>query len=300
MASKKNAFTVEAPETLEPVEPANEVEVVETETESEVDANPEPTLIVATNVTSFAEAEEITRQLGADAADGIDAQPKMGMNVADWAASNVVDPNPPKKADIDAGRAKITDDHVRKIFTVYANAEGKAMNKRTAKSIKSQLSKLRAFAKLGARDDINAGDFLLRAQKARNKLVAEGKPVKAPYEALVQACRDVNGGSADDQKPDLNSDEMNKAVGAKAKSPDSAESIWLNIDKQVKKLFELKLDTGDTAKQVRALVQTKKEELSKVMKFERLHKEALELGLSVSPIRGNIDELHTEVEEITE
>lgn len=274
MASKKNAFT--APAAAE----------TETEIEAEADANPVQTLIAADqNIHNWSDAVALAETLGTKSADGFDSWPRLAMNVADWAAQGIIDPNGPTKAEIAAGTKKPTDDHIEVLFNHFANAETRrAANKRTAGSIKSNKSKLRAHAKLGARKDLNASEILVHAQEVRNRLIVGGRKVKTPLEALTQVCRDLNGTpgpKGKERKSNLTELEIEEAVGSKSKGGDSVESLWRAIDTAVKKLLD-GMDQGEEAASVHNLVQIRKSQLTKAAKFTRLADEARELGFTLN------------------
>lgn len=213
-------------------------------------------------------------ELGALTASGQDALPTLAMEVAQWAQEGSINPTAPKKDDKDQ-----TDD-IRDIFQRYATSANAtkvfADRSKESNSNTAQVSKLRTFAKLGARSDINGPDFLARVKDFRNEEAKIGNAVKPAYEAMRTAAVAVS------DKNDLTEDEMRTAVCAKRKSEVTALSIYSSLNDKLKVLIEEKLDTSDAAKAIHQQVKAQIKHLTDAAKFTAWQKAGEEFGFSVT------------------
>lgn len=249
------------------------------------------------NITSRAKIDSRVEELGVAAANGADSLPTLGQEVAQWAAENAINPNAPSKADIDAG--KPVTDHITEIFERYAtSANAKAMHQRSQKSNsnKAQISKLRAFGKLGARTDLVLGgpDFLSKVCETRNTLARQGQKVKPAYDAMLSAIREVS------DKSDLNDAEIETAIRAKTSEAPDALKIYQSMDRLLKDLFERKLDNSDTAKSIRSLVTQRIGELDQASKFTAWQKAGETFGFTHGAVLGRQGVFADNTEEMAE
>lgn len=214
------------------------------------------------------------KELGALTASGQDALPTLALEVAQWAQEGSISPTAPKKDDKDQ-----TDD-IRTIFEEYANSANAnkvfADRSKESNSNTAQVSKLRTFAKLGARSDIHGPDFLARVREFRNDEAKIGNAVKPAYEAMRTAAVAVS------DKNDLTEDEMRAAVRTKGKGETTALSIYSSVKAKLKVLIEEKLDTSATAKSIQQLVNQQISQLESAAKFTAWQKAGEEFGFSVT------------------
>jgi hypothetical protein len=169
-----------------------------------------------TNITSQNEMRQIIAEIAQSKASGDEAFAKLGIRVAVWAhEGSIKNPNVPAKNA--TGAAMI--DEVERIFIIYCEERGlAAFDKRSDGSQSSQVSKLRAFGKFGAKHQ-NPEDWLTNVRTIRNEVYeATPKAAKPAYAGMLSAIGALNKS----ENYDLNDDEIRNAVTVPAR-PDKSE-----------------------------------------------------------------------------
>jgi hypothetical protein len=223
-------------------------------------------------------------------ANGADALPNLALEIAAWAGLGIINAKAPSKKDPDAT------DQVREVYLRYAETKrDRGANKNVVASKRStdaQVSKLRIFAKIGERQDIDAGDFLFSVTQVRNELDAAGLATKGPYIAMQDAARAVAG------KRELTSDEMRTAILKKPAAARTALSVWKAIQNNVKALIEDELENTAETQQLRDMVAEKVAFHDQLAKFVALGGLADRFGFKI--VRINPDDQPNSADEASE
>jgi hypothetical protein len=185
---------------------------------------------------------------GLDAA-GQDALPNLGLEIARWAAMGLIKAKAPGKKDADQS------DAVREAYLRYSETRrDKLANKnvvQSKRSIDANVSKLRIFAKIGERQDIDAENFLFDVTQTRNALDAAGLATKGAYIAMQDAAKKVVG------KRELTEEELRAAILKPAAKPRTALSVYKAILSNVETLIEENLDNAPDVHRLRDEIATK-------------------------------------------
>lgn len=188
------------------------------------------------NDTRFADLNKLVNKLGKDAADGVDALPKLALAVATAAFDRVIDLEP--KHPVIRDKKSINVDDADMLYDVYQRADGKKQfGDYKTTSRKAQVSKLRAIVKAGLNPNCEFPKVLDNAAKIRNTMAEQKTKVLPAYPAFVQVARE----QAELDRP-MTDDELREAVA----KPQSDAATVVDYVTRAKNVLD-KLITGENA-----------------------------------------------------
>jgi len=200
-------------------------------------------------------------RLGAAKGAGEDSLADLAIAVAKWAKQGTIKRvDPPKK---NASGADAID-HILRIFERFNTARGnRAIDKRSAGSLSAQVSKLRAFAKLGARPDVPNGElWLTNIRNLRNELPE--KEVKGAYAALYDATMKLKT-----RKPDeMDEAELIEVISKSPATPDTPIKVYEALVKKFEKVISDGIDNSVETQTIFDIANAKLTALKNAMEYQ--------------------------------
>lgn len=235
------------------------------------------------NDTRFADLNKLVVKLGKDAADGVDALPKLALAVATAAFDRVIDLEP--KHAVTRDKKSINVDDADILYDVYQKADGKKQfGDYKTTSRKAQVSKLRAIVKAGLNPNCELPKVLIHAAELRNQMAEQKTKVLPAYPAFVQVARE----QAELDRP-MTDDELREAI---AKPQTDAASV-VDYVTRAKNVLD-KLITGENADGVKCQDENVLKAFEALNSFLQLEEkreaframvaQAAELGMTVLPV----------------
>ena len=115
---------------------------------------------------SYADVRAKAKKLGQAKAAGEDALPTLSHDVVNWAYEGAINGTDTVKSKIAVDGKFPQVSHIQDIFETYTSEEGKSIHERSKGSIKTQLSKLNTFFKLGTLPKVDGPAVWQRAYEA--------------------------------------------------------------------------------------------------------------------------------------
>ncbi len=171
----------------------------------------------------FNDAVKMTRKLGIEAGDGVEALSKLWVLCALQTADGVLSTEEDKHGD--------GIDDAKHLYGIYVeNASKRAVHDHTEKGKKANVSKLRTAIRLGEMSPrIDVKDLIERTVTLRGNAEKAGQDVRPAYPAYIEVARTQLG-----QETTLSDDEITEAIT----KPDGAEVTVETIYKRILKLAE--------------------------------------------------------------
>jgi hypothetical protein len=197
-------------------------------------------------------------ELGAAKGDGDDSLASLAIEVAKWAKQGTIKRvDAPKKNA--TGEAAI--DYVLRIFERFTTARGnRAIDKRSAESVSTQTSKLRAFAKLGARPGMNGELWLTNVRNLRNELPE--KEAKVAYAALYDATMRLK------ERTEMDEEELIEVISKSPPKPETPIKVYESLVKKFEKVISTGIDNSVETQTILDIANKKLTDLKNIMEYQ--------------------------------
>jgi hypothetical protein len=216
-----------------------------------------------TNIPNAITEDEMFRvidELGAAKGAGEDSLASLAIAVAKWAKQGTIKRvDAPKKNA--TGEAAI--DYMLRVFERFNTARGnRAFDKRSAGSLSAQVSKLRAFGKLGTRVDMNGELWLTNVRNLRNEIPE--KDAKGAYAAQYDATMRLKA-----RKPEeMDEAELIEVISKSPAAPDTPVKVYESLVKKFEKVLSDGIDNSVETQTIFDIANAKLTALKNAMEYQ--------------------------------